>query len=426
MAELVLLWSAFGCTVLLAVKRRDRVGLPWVGMGLAVVGILTMVLHSSRRQIESFLVSPANLDAAADDARWQMIELLGLILVGAGVVVMSLVADRERRSRKIESQLKSIAPQLHGSGEVLKSVLGAAPGAWLLIAPMRGREGEFEVVHADDRAGAILTAPTNGSCTLSDFQPLSLVRAIASAVTSSDCEKGAARTECSARDRWYEVSAGVHGDGVIVLVDDITARKETEIRLQQAAFADPVTGLANRALLERQIGAHLERARSDDQYQFAVLWLDFDDFKSVNDRYGHAVGDELLRSIGSRIRATLDRSCATDHSEYLATRWGGDEFVIILGRVDQAQTERVAERLRAALAAPHRMGNVEVRSTASIGVTTSRGDHATGDEMLKIADEAMYQAKRESKNAVRFHSGPVLATIEPDQEPTPETRARAA
>lgn len=428
MGELVLLWAAFGSTVVLAVTRRDRAGLPWVGMGLAVAGILTLVVHASRRQLTAYLASEFPASPLALGTRWQLIEMLGLLLVGAGVVVMSLVADRERRSRKVSAQLASLAPQVHGSREVLRSVLASAPGAWLLLT---GHDtGELHIVHADDRARSLLRVPTNGVTELRRHGPEGLARAITQAARSSECERGAGRVECAVEDRWYQIAAGVHGDAVIVLLDDITARKQAEARLQRAAFVDPVTGLANRVLFERQLDEHLARVRDVPGYTFALLCIDFDNFKRVNDQHGHTFGDGLLRSIGARIEGAIGGGPAPDSYDRFGARWGGDEFVVIVGGVGREQAGAVARELHAALASPHRVEGVEIRSTASIGVVISAGQHATGVQVLADADDAMYVAKREGKNAIRFHTesmiGPVPYAAESEGRGDREERPRAA
>ena len=153
------------------------------------------------------------------------------------------------------------------------------------------------------------------------------------------------------------------------------------------------------ALVDR-INGCLERAKRNRDYKFALLFLDLDRFKVVNDSLGHGIGDQLLVSIAERLRDTLR---ATDTAsrisqDDLSARLGGDEFVILLDEIDDGtDATRIAERLQQQLAEPHRLNGHDVSATASIGIVTSDGAYATADEMLRDADTAMYRAKSAGK-----------------------------
>jgi diguanylate cyclase (GGDEF)-like protein len=166
--------------------------------------------------------------------------------------------------------------------------------------------------------------------------------------------------------------------------------------LEAQARTDALTGLPNRAMLTERLGRAIERARRDPSYQFAVLFLDFDRFKIVNDSLGHEVGDLLLVSISRRLSAHLQEEdesgrCSRDN---LAARLGGDEFVVLLDEVRGIEeATSLAKRLQERLAAPHRIGSHEVTSSASIGIVTSAGRYERADDILRDADTAMYRAK---------------------------------
>jgi diguanylate cyclase (GGDEF)-like protein len=181
------------------------------------------------------------------------------------------------------------------------------------------------------------------------------------------------------------------------IVQDISDRKAMESELTEAARRDKLTGLANRTLLMDRLQRAIGRVRAGTQQRFAVLFLDFDHFKLINDTLGHEAGDELLRQIGTRLRRTLRAADAMSDEEAgnLVARFGGDEFVILLNDShDSAAAGKVAERLLNALAPAYGVGGRDVHSTASIGIVTS--DHCTesAEAVIRNADVAMYEAKR--------------------------------
>jgi diguanylate cyclase (GGDEF)-like protein/PAS domain S-box-containing protein len=173
---------------------------------------------------------------------------------------------------------------------------------------------------------------------------------------------------------------------------DISLRKDNEQRLLHHAFHDALTGLPNRALFMDRVGHAVARARRGPASPFAVLMLDLDRFKNVNDSLGHLAGDELLIQIAERIEACIQEGDTV-------ARIGGDEFTILLEDLDDAdEAERVAERLQRALAAPISIEGHEIVTSASIGVVVSRPHGVTLPlSLLRQADKAMYLAKKLGK-----------------------------
>ena len=167
---------------------------------------------------------------------------------------------------------------------------------------------------------------------------------------------------------------------------DITERKVATDRLMHDAFHDALTGLPNRALFMDRLGRLMERARRHSGHQFAVLFLDLDRFKVVNDSLGHALGDLLLISVAERLRIALR---ATD----TVARLGGDEFTILLEIDHLADAVRTAERIQEALRVPFRVGENEIFTTASIGIALSVTGYERPHDVLRDADIAMYRAK---------------------------------
>jgi diguanylate cyclase (GGDEF)-like protein/PAS domain S-box-containing protein len=178
--------------------------------------------------------------------------------------------------------------------------------------------------------------------------------------------------------------------GIVVNCRDITDRKALEDQLTHQAFHDPLTGLANRALFEDRVTHALSRAarRSDP---LAVLFLDLDNFKTINDSLGHAAGDELLVDVAARLRSCVRPSDT-------AARLGGDEFgVAIEDHADASDVTRIANRILEALAAPFSVRGKEITVRASIGVAVSAQGREETHELLRNADVAMYVAKGRGK-----------------------------
>ncbi|HEX5337448.1 MAG TPA: EAL domain-containing protein, partial [Gallionella sp.] len=202
-------------------------------------------------------------------------------------------------------------------------------------------------------------------------------------------------------------------DGKKVLqatVRDITERKQAEQQIHQLAFYDVLTGLPNRRLLMDRLHQALSVSARNGQYG-AVLFLDLDHFKTLNDTRGHDIGDLLLLEVARRLK-----SCVRDGDT--VARLGGDEFVLALETLstitDEAvtQAERVAEKIHAALNQPYQLREHIHHTTPSIGIVLFRGHQASIDELLKYADTAMYQAKTAGRNAIRFYDPVMQAALE--------------
>ena len=184
------------------------------------------------------------------------------------------------------------------------------------------------------------------------------------------------------------------------IVRDITERKKIEKELMIAARLDRLTGLPNRALFHDRLKQYIERVQAIPGYHFALMFLDFDRFKIVNDSLGHDVGDALLKEIASRLKGSLH---TTDSISTLAdgttvSRLGGDEFVVILDGIENVEIAcQTADRLIGALGEQYQLGDHEVRSTASIGIVCSFSGYERAEDMIRDADAAMYEAKGRGK-----------------------------
>jgi diguanylate cyclase (GGDEF)-like protein/PAS domain S-box-containing protein len=191
--------------------------------------------------------------------------------------------------------------------------------------------------------------------------------------------------------RWLSVSsrlldpAETGQQALLASFTDVTDERDAQLQLSHQAHHDSLTGLPNRAYAEAQATQALQ---ADPPTLTAVMFIDLDNIKTVNDAFGHHTGDAVIRSAAERLRATL-------RSEDLIARHGGDEFVALLfGNADHAALERLTERLHVALAAPLDVAGISCNLTASIGVTeVLPDDPRDAAEILRDADAAMYKAK---------------------------------
>ncbi len=200
-----------------------------------------------------------------------------------------------------------------------------------------------------------------------------------------------------------EISLG-HKRQTVIAFRDQRERLRSEARLRTLAFTDAVTGLPNRARFGDLL-AHRVAALREQEGGFAVLMLDLDRFKFVNDTLGHAMGDELLRKVAARLQSALAEGD-------VVARFGGDEFaILLLDRTAIADPEAVAARLVAAIDRAFLLDNQLVHVGASIGIAIGRQDGHDGDELLRHADLALYKAKAEGKGTFRLFEPAMAAQM---------------
>ncbi len=179
--------------------------------------------------------------------------------------------------------------------------------------------------------------------------------------------------------------------GTVLVFQDITKRKETEAQLIRNAFYDGLTALPNRVLFLDRLRQTIERSKRRSDYYFAVLFLDLDGFKEINDRFGHGIGDDFLVAIARRLESCL-RSGDT------VARFGGDEFTVLLEDIkDITDATNVAKRIQDSLRLPLNLNGYQLSTTASIGITWNFSHYEEPATLLRDADIAMYRAKRQGK-----------------------------
>jgi diguanylate cyclase (GGDEF)-like protein/PAS domain S-box-containing protein len=195
------------------------------------------------------------------------------------------------------------------------------------------------------------------------------------------------------------VSAVTDNQGKVVtyvtLMTDITGAKRAQAHMEHLALHDPLTDLPNRLLAISRLEQSISRARRHG-HRVAVLFIDLDDFKPVNDRFGHASGDRVLETVASRLSGTARASDTV-------ARLGGDEFLVVMDSITQEpDAGRLAERLTATVREPIDLRDTTVRVTASIGIAVFPDDDEDGEQLIVKADTAMYRAKARGRNRIAY------------------------
>ncbi len=322
-----------------------------------------------------------------------------VLVVRQGIMLLDNIALTQELAQK-ENHFRSL---VQGSSDVI--MIAAPSGVLRYVSPaaqgVYGRD-------AEDMVGTELA---------SHIHPEDLGRVLHEVrrfLAAQPAEEPATRIECRIRSGdggWLNVESSVnrYQGGLIFNSRDVTERVRLQAQLQHNASHDPLTDLPNRALFTERVGQALGGRRADDG-DAAVLYIDLDGFKAVNDTVGHQAGDELLVQAAGRLR---DAVRAGD----TAARLGGDEFAALIrgGPGDRAVRERqiweIAERLRLTLSEPYVVtGGAQVRVAASIGVAFAT-PAATSAELMRNADLAMYRAKSGGKNRVELYVPQMQAEV---------------
>ena len=405
---LVLVWlepsgvTATAAVVVLAVLAQIA-----IDFAVAVVRLRVGAGIDVRPQLASFawvygvdvLLTPVGLLAAA----------VGRVEPWAVAAVLPLAAllavfARERHGR-IENalELRRMAEQNEAR---LESIVQNSSDLIAILAPdgaIRILTGATDGVFGEDRHEAIGTLIRDWA----HPDDVPLVDALLATVSLGDSQAShAAEWRIRRADDRYgyveTLATNLLGDerigGIVLTARDIDERRAFEEQLRHRAFHDPLTGLANRALFYDRIEHALSRGTGDEQH-VAVLFIDLDDFKVVNDSMGHAVGDELLIAVAARLRGCI-RSADT------AARFGGDEFGLLLEHVaGPNEVVNIAERVMTAFESPVVVHGEAIVLSVSIGMVLSAPEDRSADELLRRADLAMYAAKSHGKRRWDFYDG---------------------
>ena len=289
--------------------------------------------------------------------------------------------------------------------------------------------GRCVIEHCYSPAAGLIDPPKNGfeSMLFRDLIPA------AARARAADCLDAALRGEAavfefsldaeSRSNRHFECRYLPNSSGqVLAIVRDVTVRKEAQARIHRLAFFDGLTGLPNREWIHDHLAQSLTVARQMNR-GLALLYIDLDQFKRINDTLGHETGDALLRQVAERLQAGLNLEGDGDepvvplklHSPDVGVprralgrlaRVGGDEFIVVLtGRTDAGQAQWVARRILSILAAPFQQASYELVVTPSIGIAMYPEHGSDAQSLLKNADGAMYEAKASGRNQLRVYDG---------------------
>ena len=324
--------------------------------------------------------------------------LLMLLLVGAFAAVSARLGRQNRQLRQRAAHERALATDLRRSDERFRSLVRNSSDV-ILIVDAQGTIGYespavLRVLGFDpqDRVGASAFEAVHPG----DIEWVRPLFADLASTPGAEVSADFRASNASGEWRWLQATAKNLIDdqavgGIVVNYRDITERRSLEEQLRYQAFHDALTGLPNRALFMDRLDHALARARRGDP-SLAVLFLDLDDFKSVNDSLGHGAGDELLVKVADRLHRSLRE---TD----TAARMGGDEFAILLeDALDVNAPAQVGDRILAALRDPFDIQEQRVRISGSVGVALYTGPEQTAEEMLRHADVAMYAAKTLGKD----------------------------
>ncbi|MFE3764677.1 putative bifunctional diguanylate cyclase/phosphodiesterase [Streptomyces sp. NPDC059104] len=321
------------------------------------------------------------------------------LVIRQGIMLLDNIALTQELAQK-ENHFRSL---VQGSSDVI--MIAAPTGTLRYVSPaaagVYGREAEeligselASLIHPDDLGR--------------------VVHEVRRFLAAPPAEEPTTRIECrfeSGSGEWLNVESTVnrHQGGLILNSRDVTERVRLQAQLQHSAEHDPLTDLPNRALFTRRVRQALTGRRAGD-HSTAVLFIDLDGFKAVNDTIGHQAGDELLVEAAHRLQ---DAVRAGD----TAARLGGDEFAALIlgdGSRDRSareyQVHEIAERLRSTLSQPYRIAGSEVRVAASIGVAFA-DPGITPSDLMRNADLAMYRAKAGGKDRVELYAPQMQAEV---------------
>ncbi len=384
-------------------SRRPGPGTAVMGLFLGAVGAIAQYAHTSGWT--KLVQLPQELTA------WLNYMSVALLVLGCGLITYTLL--RQVRwptpAMTVESARgrKNTEPARRDPRLILDSILESALGGVLILESVRDKDDnitDFVIQRVNPATEQLLgrsavdLVGSRINTTLPCIKREDMLRHAVSVVeTGLPLEES---KQFAHNEKWYRYTAVKLGDGLAITFADVSDQRASEAKLRHAAYHDALTGLPNRKLLTEHLVQAISRANRIKGYKFAVLFLDFDRFKIINDSLGHEAGDQLLLCITERLRDNLRELDTTARlgGSHLPSRLGGDEFVVLLDGIREDQDAAVvAQRLLETFSEPYQITGHEVTSTASIGIVVGSSQYKNPDEILRDADTAMYQAKSSGK-----------------------------
>jgi diguanylate cyclase (GGDEF)-like protein/PAS domain S-box-containing protein len=293
----------------------------------------------------------------------------------------------DERTQLAREQVARIEAEL--ARERIASILESIADGFLVV------DHDWRVAYVNRPAALLFEADAAElvGCSFWDVCPAYVGARFAADYERAAAEQRSVNFEASdeAHGRWFEVHVAPARDGLLVSMCDVSERAAAQLELNRLAFSDPLTTLPNRQLFLARLEQALERAACE-QRRIAVLFVDLDNFKLINDSLGHAEGDRLLKEVGQRLAACV----AATTSGSTVARFGGDEFTVLIEEGAVVAGE-LAEQLALVLRAPVVLHARDVFISASIGVAVSTPRESGAEELLRDADVAMYRAKSSGK-----------------------------
>lgn len=329
--------------------------------------------------------------------------LLLLVAVGTGAMLRREVAIKTRHLRESEDRLATILNSVDAY-IYIKDLQRRYQYANRKVCDLFGKPLEAVIGRTDED---FFDEATSTKLRVNDLRVLDQGERVEVEETNRSLQGGEPQTYLSVKLPLRHPDGSIHA--LCGISTDITRHKQAELAIHRLAFYDSLTGLPNRRLLMERL-QHTLAAQARDHQGGALLFIDVDNFKDLNDTLGHDTGDLLLREIAQRLGACL-------RAQDTLARQGGDEFVVMLAglsaeRAQAAQQARiVAEKILQRLAEPYQLGASRYQTTVSIGVAMFGNQLCHHDELFKQADLAMYRAKADGRSTVRFFDVEMQAQV---------------
>jgi len=371
--------------------RLAGAGLLMAAATIGVLGFLTLSELDREASLHRAVLAAQGVKDSLDNLRTHLNELRAAARLGALTGDSEAFVDIERRAGEVETELVFLAERASADAP-LPSFESLAPAARLLVVHARS------ISAARSTRGSITAGALVREAEKVESEAIRALDRSDAAVTARINERTTAQLELSERLRryvtWLVFGSVVGLGGLFMAYRRVQTRERAaQSRIERLAHFDMLTGLPNRALLIDRLNQESSRAKRGAR-PFAVLMFDLDGFKKVNDTWGHAAGDQLLRQVGTRSRACVRASDTVG-------RLGGDEFLALLPETTLDGAREVAEKLRMALREPYDLGKGTTATVgASVGIAVFPQHGTDAEDLQRAADGALYHSKREGKNRI--------------------------